>query len=128
MSAPHQNFPQGSDIVTGESEEAREEQVANPFNLAEGRKWSITLATAVVTLLVGLNATAIATAAHDIAGGFDVSDGALPNSFWPVTVWNTGAAILPLAGLPLLEKFGNQVGYLVIRHGLWWLVVTDCLC
>ena len=44
---------------------------------------------------------------------FRVSDAGLPNSFWPVTVWNTGAAVGPMIGLPLLENFGVRNGYLV---------------
>lgn len=66
-----------------------------------------------VSLLVGLNATAIATPAHDIAEEFNVSDDDFTNSFWPICVWNTAAALAPLVGLPLLENFGNRTGYLV---------------
>lgn len=86
----------------------------NPFNWSERKKWRITLATAAVTFIVGLNATATTTPGHAIAERFRVSDNKFPNSFWPVTVWNTGAAIGSVVGLPLLENFGSRNGYLVI--------------
>lgn len=86
---------------------------SNPFNWRESQKWKIVLITSSVTLLVGLNATAITTPSQEIAKRFRVSDDRLPNSFWPVTVWNTGAAFGPMIGLPLLESFGVKNGYLV---------------
>lgn len=94
-------------------QQAWEKHPVNPFNLPVRRKWTITMVTASVTLLVGLNATAIATPAHQIAESFHVSDSSFPHSFWPITVWNTGAALGPMVGLPLLENFGNRSGYLV---------------
>lgn len=85
----------------------------NPFNWPERRKWTIILVAAAVTLLVGLNATSVTTPALIIAERFHVSESAFPHSYWPVTVWNTGAAIGPMIGMPLLENFGIQKGYLV---------------
>jgi hypothetical protein len=95
------------------SQEAWEDHEMNPFNWSQSRKWRITLLTAVVTLLVGLNATAITTPSLAIAEKFHVSDEKFPHSFWPVTAWNTAAALGPMLGLPLMENFGVRAGYLV---------------
>ena len=66
------------------------------------------------TLIVGLNATAITSAAQDINTRFNISDEHFPNSFWPVTAWITGAALAPMVILPIMEDFGMRIGYLVI--------------
>lgn len=66
-----------------------------------------------VTLLIGLNATAIATPSLIIAEEFHVTERSFQHSFWPVTAWNTAAAIGPMIGLPLMENFGFKGGYLV---------------
>ena len=66
--------------------------------------------TSSLTLLVGLNAT---IPSQNIAQTFHIDDSSFPNSFWPITIWNTAAAIGPLIGLPLLENFGTRNGYLV---------------
>lgn len=98
------------------SQKVWENSPANPFNWPEDRKWRLALVVAAVTLLIGLNATSITTPSLVIAEKFHVSDHHFPHSFWPVTVWNTGAAIGPMVGLPLLENFGIRTGYLVHGH------------
>ncbi|KAL8735512.1 MAG: hypothetical protein Q9181_002755 [Wetmoreana brouardii] len=108
-------------------EKAWEEHPANPFNLPRRRKWRLTLTAASVTLLVGLNATAIATPARSIAHDFHISEDSFPNSFWPITVWNTGAALGPMIGLPLLENFGNRKGYLLCYVAFVILVVPQAV-
>ena len=95
------------------SKQAWQHNSANPFNWPKAKKWRITLTTASVTLLVGLNATAIATPSPVIAERFHVIDEKFSNSFWPVTAWNTAAALVPLVGLSSLENFGSRRGYLV---------------
>ena len=97
------------------SQQAWEDHNQNPFNWPKSRKWRVTFLTALVTLLVGLNATAITTPGLIIAEDFHVSDDKFPHSFWPVTAWNTAAAFGPMLGLPLMENFGNRVGYLVVN-------------
>ena len=97
------------------SQQAWEDHEENPFNWPKSRKWRVTILTALVTLLVGLNATAITTSGLIIAENFYVSDDNFPHSFWPVTAWNTAAAFGPMLGLPLMENFGSQVGYLVVK-------------
>lgn len=95
------------------SQQAWRTDQTNPFNWARSKKWRITLAAAAVTFLVGLNSTAVTTPGHIIAERFRVDERTFPNSFWLVTVWNTGAAFGSIIGLPLLENFGSRNGYLV---------------
>lgn len=97
------------------SQQVWEDDEKNPFNWPKSRKWRVTVLTALVTLLVGLNATAITTPGLAIAEEFHVSDEKFPHSFWPVTAWNTAAAFGPMLGLPLMENFGIRVGYLVLK-------------
>ena len=59
---------------------------------------------------------------------FHVADTSFPHSFWPVTVWNTGAAIGPMVGMPILENFGIRKGYMVYDSSVTtYLRKTDCL-
>lgn len=65
------------------------------------------------TLIVGLNATAMTSAAQEINARFGVSDLRFPNSYWPVVSWTVGAALAPMIVLPIMEDFGMRIGYLV---------------
>jgi MFS family permease len=65
------------------------------------------------TLIVGVNSTSITAAATPINQRFGISDVGFPNSFWPVTAWNGGAALAPMVVLPIMEKYGMRTGYLV---------------
>ena len=123
-SSPESQRPEAS---TEEPKNAWDEHPANPFNFPERQKWTIILAAAAVTILVGLNATSIATPALVIAEEFHVSDAGFPNSFWPITVWNTGAALGPMVGLPLLENFGSRNGYLLSYLAFAILVVPQAV-
>lgn len=64
-------------------------------------------------LFIGLNSTSVATPSLIIAEQFHVHDSIFPHSYWPVTVWNTGAALGLMVGLLLLENFGIRKGYFV---------------
>ena len=92
-----------------------ETHAQNPFNWPTKKKWRQFFAGSLVTLLVGLNSTAIATPGVDIANQFNVDIGNpnLDNTVWPITAWNTGAAFGPMVGIPILEAFGMRYGYLV---------------
>ena len=92
------------------SREVWRNHTANPFNWPRSKKWRVTMVTATVTFLVSLNATAVATPSHIIAEEFHVSYEDFPNSFWPVTVWSTGAAVGPLCGWRGWENFGTGLG------------------
>lgn len=65
------------------------------------------------TLIVGVNSTSITAAAIPINQRFGISDKNFPNSFWPVTAWNGGAALAPMVVLPIMEKHGMRTGYLI---------------
>ncbi|CAO1604865.1 hypothetical protein XANCAGTX0491_008406 [Xanthoria calcicola] len=97
-----------------DSRNAWETHPENPYNWPQPKKWRIALLVAAVILLVGLNATSVTTPSLIIAEDFHVADTAFPHSFWPVTVWNTGAAIGPMIGMPVLENFGIRRGYLIL--------------
>ena len=90
---------------------------ANPFNWPRKKKWRQFVAGCLVTLLVGMNSTAVATPGTVIANQFDVntSNPNLDNTVWLITAWNTGAAIGPMVGIPFLEAVGTKNGYLVSR-------------
>ena len=85
----------------------------NPFQWSLRVKWIVTLTTCFVCFAVGLNATGIASAPTPINERFGISDVHFPNSFWPVTSWTVGAAIVPMVALPLMEECGVRVGYLL---------------
>ncbi|KAL8680966.1 MAG: hypothetical protein Q9186_002866 [Xanthomendoza sp. 1 TL-2023] len=106
--------PSHRDNTLESSQRAWENNLANPFQWSEKKKWRVVLLAASVTLLIGLNATSVTTPSLVIAEEFHVSDEHFPHSYWPVTVWNTGAALGPMVGLPLLENFGIRNGYLLL--------------
>ena len=90
----------------------------NPFNWPKKKKWLQFFAGSLVTMLVGLNSTVIATPGSTIARQFnvDVTNSDLDETVWPITAWNTGAAFGPMIGIPLLEAFGMRYGYLVRNY------------
>ncbi|KAL8795512.1 MAG: hypothetical protein Q9182_007524 [Xanthomendoza sp. 2 TL-2023] len=115
------------DKTLEDSQKAWEHNPANPFNWSEKKKWSIAALVAVVVLLIGLNATSVTTPSLVIAAEFHVSDEHFTHSFWPVTVWNTGAAIGPMVGLPLLENFGLKNGYLALYVFFTFMLIPQAL-
>ncbi|KAI4189592.1 MAG: hypothetical protein LQ346_005092 [Caloplaca aetnensis] len=99
----------------------------NPFTWPESKKWRILLVAAAATLLIGINASSVTTPASMIAERFHVTESAFPHSFWPVTIWNTGAAFGPMVGLPLLENFGIQRGYMLLYLAFTIMVVPQAV-
>lgn len=85
----------------------------HPFNWPQSRKLLVTYTAVSATFLIGLNATAEATAGPAINAQFGISDATFPNSYWPITAWNFGAALVPLILLPLMENFGVRYIYIV---------------
>ena len=87
----------------------------NPFNWSTKKKYRQFLVGSLVTLLVGINSTVIATPGTTIARHFnvDTSNANIDNTVWPIAAWNTGAAFGPMIGIPLLEAFGMRNGYFV---------------
>ncbi|KAI4284677.1 MAG: hypothetical protein L6R38_001255 [Xanthoria sp. 2 TBL-2021] len=110
-----------------DSRNAWEKHPDNPYNWPEPKKWRIALLVAAVILLVGLNATSVTTPSLIIAEHFHVADTAFPHSYWPVTVWNTGAAIGPMVGMPLLENFGIRRGYMILYLVFTAMVIPQAL-
>ncbi|KAL8893849.1 MAG: hypothetical protein Q9192_004861 [Flavoplaca navasiana] len=106
---------------------AWEQHPANSVNWPERKKWRIVLVIATVILLVGLNATSVTTTGLVIAEHFHVADTSFPHSFWPVTVWNTGAAIGPMVGMPILENFGIRKGYMLLYLIFTAMVIPQAL-
>ncbi|OCK78081.1 MFS general substrate transporter [Lepidopterella palustris CBS 459.81] len=86
---------------------------ANPFNWSKLKKWLVTFTTCFVTLIVGINGTAIASAAKAIDARFDINEQRFPNAYWPIMSWSLGAAVAPLFALPLMESFGVRYGYMM---------------
>ena len=62
-------------------------------------------------LLVCLNSTCLAVPTTETDKRFDISEKSFPNSYWPITSWNVGFAIVPLLVLPLMEDLGLRLGY-----------------
>ena len=92
----------------------------NPFNWKMQKKWLVTLTACTGTFLVGLNATGYTGAEFAIAETFNVSSKkTFDNSFWPVTAWNAGAAMVPMVLLPIGEAFGIRPVYLVGSVTSW---------
>lgn len=84
----------------------------NPIYWTEYRKWIVNLVACYVTFIVGLNATALTAVAGQTNDAFNISDQVFPNSVWPVTAWNMGAALAPMIVLPVMENHGMRPGYL----------------
>ena len=87
----------------------------NPLNWSYRRKWLLTGASCFMCFAVGLNALAITSASDkvDVRFGIDDTGPNAYNAYWIVTVWNAGATLAPLIGLPMMESFGVRKGYLV---------------
>ena len=122
LEAPEEAEHQGSPMSAVESPTKEQELQSiwtahpeNPFNWPVKQKWRQFLCGCLVTMLVGLNSTAIATPGMEIANQFKIDTGNpnLDNTVWPITAWNTGAAIGPMIGIPFLEAYGIKTGYLV---------------
>ncbi|KAL8851805.1 MAG: hypothetical protein Q9221_003319 [Calogaya cf. arnoldii] len=109
------------------SRNAWENHPENPYNWPERKKWRIILLVSTIILLAGLNATSVATPSLIIGEHFHVADTAFPHSFWPVTVWNTGAAIGPMIGMPLLENFGIRKGYMILYLVFTAMIIPQAL-
>ena len=88
----------------------------NPFNWSARQKWLQYSVGSLVTILVGLNSTVIATPGPTIVQEFNigVENPDLDNAVWPITAWNTGAALGPMIIIPLLEALGMRYGCLVL--------------
>lgn len=85
----------------------------NPYNFSESRKWLVFLTACFVCFAVGINATAITSVVQEIDTRFNINDERFEYSYFAVTSWNVGAAVVPLFVLPLMENLGTRKIYLV---------------
>lgn len=108
-SSAQEDAPLTEDVLDWDSEH----DPCKPKNFPPSRKWAILLTACFVSFAVGVNSTSITAAATKINDRFDVSDAGFPNSYWPVTSWNTAAGVVSMVVLPLMENFGVRVYYLV---------------
>lgn len=85
-----------------------------PAEWPRSRKWTTILTACTVTLLVGMNSTAILSATNEVAEKFNIDTTGFDYTFFLVTAWNAGAAIVPLFVLPAMEDFGVRPIYLTL--------------
>ena len=100
---------------------------ANPHNLSKARKWLITCAAVLGTLLIPLNGTSITVAAKEINAEFNISDDPFPNSYWTVTSWSVGGAIFIVVFLPLMEEIGVRIGFLSFYAFFILMIIPQAL-
>lgn len=76
------------------------------------KKWQTTMTATIVTFLIGINSTALLSATEEVSEHFHIDNSSFDNSFFLVTAWNAGAAIVPLVVLPAMEDFGVRPIYI----------------
>lgn len=75
----------------------------------------ITISTAcIVCFAVGINATAVLSAATEITSEYRIDETPFPYSYFLITAWNMAAAIFPLFVLPFMEDAGIRPTYLTM--------------
>jgi MFS family permease len=84
----------------------------NPFNFSLRKKWILTAVGYLATFTTIMNGTMITVAHEAYNDQFNVSDARFPNSYWPVTSWALGGALVSLFVLPIMEDFGLRAGFL----------------
>lgn len=100
----------------------------NPYNWSSFRKWTVAGAALFGTLIIPLNGTSIAVAAHAINEQFGVTDTAtFSNSYWPICSWSVGGAIFVIVFLPLMEDIGVRIGYLIFYAFFLLMIIPQAL-
>lgn len=89
-------------------------KTSDPTEWTAQRRWTLVLTTCLISFLAGIDATSITSALPEIAARFHVDDSKFQHSYFTVTAWSTGAAIVPLFILPIMEDFGIRKFYLTI--------------
>lgn len=96
-----------SDCASSDNTQQQDLETVHPSgSLTIVQKWTTVSTACIVCFVVGINATGILAATEDISSEFNVSLEKFDYSFFLVTAWNTGAAVVPLFVLPLMEDFG----------------------
>lgn len=85
----------------------------NPRNFTNTRKWAITTAALLATVLIPMNGTSITAGTSQVASAFHISDDPFPNSYWTVTSWTLGGASF-VTGMSLMEDIGVRHSFLVL--------------
>jgi len=98
-----------------------------PLSWSVRRKWTVLLTTCLVCFLAGIDATSITSALTEIASRFDINDEHFQFTYFAVTSWSCGAAIVPLVVLPLMEDFGIRKFYLSIYVLFTIFVMAEAL-
>ncbi|CAD6506165.1 BgTH12-07095 [Blumeria graminis f. sp. triticale] len=88
-----------------------ENDTRNPFNWSRARKWRITVAVLLVSVLFGLPAGAYGAGNYEMSRLFGIPNEKFPYLYLATTSWNVGAALVPLIFVPLTESSGRRPGY-----------------
>jgi hypothetical protein len=96
---------------------------ANPRNFSHTRKWAITSAALLATLLIPMNGTSITAGTPQIISAFNVSDKPFPNSYWTVFSWTLGGATFSVAGMSIMEDVGVRRSFMVL-YGFFILMIV----
>ena len=105
-------FTQGS-ASTGEPEKITFDR-RQPDSWSAQRRWTVVLSTCLISFLAGVDATSITSALSEIGERFDIDDSNFEYTYFTVTAWSAGAAIVPLFLLPIMEDFGIRKFYLTV--------------
>lgn len=100
---------------------------ANPVNFSNTRKWIITGACLLMTVLIPLNGTSITVAHEQLDAAFNIDESVFPHSYWAVTSWSIGGAVFILVGLPILEDLGVRLGYMIFYVFFILMIIPQAL-
>ena len=101
---------------------------ANPRNFSPIRKWAITSAALLATLLIPMNGTSITAATSQIISEFNVSNEPFPNSYWTVFSWTLGGAAFLVVGMSIMEDVGVRRSFMVLYGFFILMVVPQVSC
>ncbi len=97
-------------------------ETSDPGKASAQRRWTLVLTACLMSFLAGIDATSIISALPEIAERFNIDDSKFRFTYFTVTAWSSGAAIVSLFVLPIMEEFGMRRIYLTL-HVLFMLFV-----
>lgn len=86
----------------------------NPRNFTAARKWTITSAAFLATILIPMNGTSITAATAQISQDFNISNDPFPNIYWTVFSWTLGGAAFVIVGMSVMEDVGVRKSFVVL--------------
>lgn len=98
---------------------------SNPRNFTATRKWTITSAALLATLLIPMNGTSITAATPRIISEFNISNELFPNSYWTVFSWTLGGAAFLVVGISIMEDVGVRRSFLVLYAFFMLMIVPQ---